>query len=401
VSEIERRSLELVPRFGAEGYEGSRVAARRRWAEERTGARLAHVGSFSIDSAAMRGNIENPIGAVQVPLGLAGPLRLEGENGREEYWVPLATTEGALVRSVERGMVAIARAGAARTAVWLDQNRITPSFVLADVVAARRFAEEVRRNFSRLAEIAATTTRRGSLVGLDCRPMGREVLVELRFDTADAHGMNMIAKAASAVCAWIQQHLGGGEVCLFSGAEGEKHASGSLLAGGKGKTVTADVRLPPRVVASVLQTTPEAISRLWRRTVRGHLASATLGYNGHLANALTALFIACGQDVANIANAALGITVFETDDDGSLYASVTLPSLTVGTVGGGSGQGTALECLSLLHCAGEGGSRRFAAIAAATALAGEISFAGALASGAFVAGHEAYGRNRPAVEGQP
>jgi hydroxymethylglutaryl-CoA reductase (NADPH) len=259
----------------------------------------------------------------------------------------------------------------------------------------------VRRSYPRLVEVAATTTQRGSLVAVDCRPVGREVLVELRFGTADAHGMNMIAKAAAAICAWIGEHFGAREVCLFSGAEGEKHASGSLLAGGKGKTVAADVRLPPQVVAGVLRTTAESVSRLWRRTVRGHLASATLGYNGHLANALTALFIACGQDVANIANAVLGITVFETEADGGLYASVALPSLTVGTVGGGCGQGTALECLSLLRCAGEGGARRFAAIAAATALAGEISFAAALAGGHFVAGHETYGRNRPPAEDQP
>jgi hydroxymethylglutaryl-CoA reductase (NADPH) len=120
-----------------------------------------------------------------------------------------------------------------------------------------------------------------------------------------------------------------------------------------------------------------------------------VGYNGHFANGLAAIFIACGQDVANLANAAVGTTQLELTEAGDLYASVVLPALTVGTVGGGTGEGTARECLELLGCAGAGGARKLAEIVAATLLAGELSLGAALAAGEFVDAHEEYGRNRP------
>ncbi|HET9227033.1 MAG TPA: 3-hydroxy-3-methylglutaryl-CoA reductase, partial [Thermoanaerobaculia bacterium] len=145
-----------------------------------------------------------------------------------------------------------------------------------------------------------------------------------------------------------------------------------------------------------LHTTPEGLADVWHRTVLGHLQAGSLGYNGHAANGLTALFIACGQDVANIANSAVAITSFEVVDGGDLYASVTLPSLVVATVGGGTGLGTARECLEMLGCFGSGKALKLAEIAAAVVLGGELSFGAAIASGEFVDAHEAYGRNRPA-----
>jgi hydroxymethylglutaryl-CoA reductase (NADPH) len=160
--------------------------------------------------------------------------------------------------------------------------------------------------------------------------------------------------------------------------------------------VIAGARLPARVVRAWLHSTPQEIAELWRHTVLGHLQSGSLGYNGHFANGLTALFIACGQDVANVVNSAVGITALEVTEEGDLHASVTLPSLTVATVGGGTGLGTARECLEMLGCAGTGGAPRLAEIVAATLLAGELSMGAAIASGEFVDAHETYGRNRPA-----
>ena len=186
---------------------------------------------------------------------------------------------------------------------------------------------------------------------------------------------------------------------VFSGGESEKRASGALFAGGKGKKVTAGVRIPARLVRAYLHTTPEGLADVWHHTALGHLQAGTLGYNGHVANGLTALFIACGQDVANIANSAVGITSFEVVEGGDLYASVTLPSLTVATVGGGTGLGTARECLEMLGCLGAGKAPKLAEIAAALVLGGELSFGAAIASGEFVAAHETYGRNRPAEAG--
>jgi hydroxymethylglutaryl-CoA reductase (NADPH) len=185
---------------------------------------------------------------------------------------------------------------------------------------------------------------------------------------------------------------------IFSGLSSEKRASGVLFSGGKGKKVTAGALVPARIVKAYLHTTPEQLIDMWQHTMLGHVQANAVGYNAHYANGLTAMFIACGQDVANVVNAATGITNFEMTADGDLYASVTLPSLTVATVGGGTGLGTSRECLDMLGCAGSGHAAKFAEIVAAMLLAGEISMGAAIASGEFVDAHETYGRNRPHLE---
>ncbi len=390
-----REPADLVPRFEGQGYEPEQVAARRRWIEERTGAALAHVGTHSVDSRVMRGNIENPIGAVQVPLGLAGPLLVEGEHARGVFYVPFATTEGALVRSYERGMVMLTRAGGVKVRVTRDENRISPVFMLGDVGEARDFCLRLQELLPELRAEAEATTRHGRLLRLEPRPVGREVMVHFCYSTGDAHGMNMIAYATDRACRWLMAQGLARSYMLFSGMESEKHASGSLFAGGKGKTVVAGAHLPARLVRAYLHIEPRQLAELWRNTVLGNLQAGTIGYNGHYANGLAAVFIACGQDVANLANAAVGTTQLELTPEGDLYASVTLPSLTVATVGGGTMEGTARECLEVLGCAGNGCARKLAEICAATLLAGELSLGAALAAGEFVDAHETYGRNRP------
>jgi hydroxymethylglutaryl-CoA reductase (NADPH) len=389
----------LVPRFEGQGYSAEEVAARRRWVEERTGARLDHVGAFSIPSEEMRGNIENPIGTVQVPVGVAGPLRIAGEHARGDFYVPFATTEGALLRSYERGMVTVTRAGGAVTRVLIDENRVSPVFLFDGVAEAAEFARRIPDHFEQIRAAAESTTRHGKLLRIEPRPLGREVVVLFAFSTGDAHGMNMIVKAMDHACRWIEENLTEPFAIrgryVFSGMESEKRASGALFAGGKGKKVIAGARIPARATRAYLHATPEQMVDVWHRTVLGHLQDATLGYNGHFANGLTALFIACGQDVANVANSAVGVTSLEIVEGGDLYASVTLPSLTVATVGGGTGLGTARECLEMIGCAGTGLAPKLAEIAAAMLLAGELSMCAAVASGEFVDAHETYGRNRP------
>lgn len=390
--------LRLVPRFKDQGYDGESIGRRRAWVEEKTGARLERVGAIAIDGESLRGNIENPIGAVAVPLGVAGPLRVLGEAAKGVFYVPLATTEGALVRSYERGMAMITRAGGAQARIYIDENRISPIFQLPDVAAAFEFAQALQLDFPRIKAAAEATTRHGKLLRLDCLPAGRKVIVDLQFHTADAHGMNMIVKAADAACRYILESRGGGRYLVFSGYTSEKKASGALLRGGKGKKVVAGCTFPASLVRAMLHVGPAEMAELWQHTVLGHLTAGALGYNGHYANGLAALFIATGQDVANVANSSVGVTHFEVTPEGGLFASVTLASLTIATVGGGTALGTSRECLEMLGCFGAGKARKLAEIAAATLLAGELSIAGAIASGEMVAAHESYGRNRPAEE---
>jgi hydroxymethylglutaryl-CoA reductase (NADPH) len=189
--------------------------------------------------------------------------------------------------------------------------------------------------------------------------------------------------------------LGARQYQIFSGFESEKRASGGLFTGGKGKKVTAGALLPSEILRLYLRASPQQFLSLWHHTVIGHMHAHTVGYNGHFANGLAAIFIACGQDVGNLPNCSVGMTNFEITESGDLYASVTLPSLTVATIGGGTGLGTATECLSLLRCDGVGSALKLAEIITAALLAGELSIGAAIISGEFVAAHEAYGRNRP------
>jgi len=293
-------------------------------------------------------------------------------------------------------MAALTRAGGSTTRLHIDENRVAPVFCFDDVSDAYEFVWNLHEEFEAIRTVAESTTRHGKLLRIECHPVGREVIVNFSYKTADAQGMNMIVKATEQACKWIMDHSRAKRFYVFSGFSSEKRASGSLLAGGKGKKVTAGALLPQEIVKSYLHTTPARLFDMWQHTVLGHMQANAIGYNGHYANGLAAIFIACGQDVANIANSAVGITNFEVTGDGDLYASVTLPSLTVATVGGGTGLGTSRECLEMLGCTGSGCAAKFAEIVAAAILAGELSMGSAIASEELVQAHESYGRNRPA-----
>jgi hydroxymethylglutaryl-CoA reductase (NADPH) len=386
---------DLLPRLKDQGYDPGRVRQRRVWIERRTATSLHHIGACSFDSEQMRGNIENPIGVAQVPMGVAGPVWVRGQHANGLFYVPMATSEGALIRSYERGMVSLTHAGGVQAAILEDENQITPTFFFEDVKSARGFAGWAQRSLPELRTIAATTTRHGQLNNLKCYQLGRQVLMNLGFTTGDAQGMNMMVKATEAVCRWIEEHYAGCRYDIFSGMSSEKRASGFVMGRGKGKRVTAGAFLPTELLQTYLRVTPEQLHRVWQNTVLGHLQAGTIGYNAHYANGLAAIFIATGQDVANVVNSACGITNFELDPAG-IYASVTLPALSVATVGGGTGLPTQREALEIMSCYGSNHARKLAEIVAATLLGGEISMGAALASGDFVSAHERYGRNRPA-----
>lgn len=385
---------DLLPRLKDGGYDAERVARRRAWVEERTGSSLPHIGGSSFDTNQLRGNIENAIGVAQVPVGVAGPLVVHGQHAEGVFYVPMATTEGALIRSYERGMVALSSVGGVQAAVLEDENHIAPSFFFPDVASARVFVDWANTHVEEMRTQAATTTTHGRLNRLQCYQVGRQVIVSLGFHTGDAQGMNMIAKSADAVCRWVRENYTGAECLLFSGMSSEKRASGFVLTRGKGKRVTAGAFLPARTLRMYLHVTPNELFHVWHSTVVGHLQAGALGYNAHCANGLAAIFIATGQDVANVVNSACALTVFELMEDG-LYVSATLPALSVATVGGGTGLPTQREALEMMGCVGNGKARKLAEIVAGAVLGGEISMGAAIASGEFVAAHEQYGRNRP------
>jgi len=291
-------------------------------------------------------------------------------------------------------MVALTKAGGVQTAVLVDENQMAPTFFFPGVEAASRFCEWAPQQLACMQEATSGTTRHGKLKSLQCLQSGRSVVLHLRFSTGDAQGMNMIAKATDAVCKWVKSNYETSGHFLFSGMCSEKRPSGFIMTRGKGKRVTAGCLLTHDVLRIYLHVTADQLFRVWQSTVMGHLQAGAVGYNAHAANGLTAIFIATGQDVANVVNSACAMTCFEPHADG-LYVSTTLPSLSVATVGGGTALPTPREALGIMGCQGSGKARKLAEVVAAAILGGEISMGAAIASDEFVEAHERYGRNRP------
>ena len=383
-----------VPR-AADDYTRDQAVRRRDFVREQVGADLTHVGSYSLDPATLPGNVENFIGVAQVPIGLAGPLVIDGEEAKGDFYVPLATTEGTLVASYNRGMGLLARSGGVTTTVVSESMQRAPVFLFDDARGARDFGEWLQEHFAAIKEAAEATTSIGRLVEIQQFPVGPNLYTRFCYTTGDAAGQNMTGKATFAACEWIVATHGSARYILSGSMDTDKKHSHVNQLLGRGRRVVAEATIPAAVMREAVGVDPATMFRARQiQTVGGYLAgTAYLG--AHAANGLTALFIATGQDVANVAEAHTGITYSQLLDNGDFYWSITLPALIVGTYGGGTGLATQRECLELLGCYGTGGARRFAEICAATVLAGDVSLAGAVLAGDWVSSHDRLGRNRP------
>jgi hydroxymethylglutaryl-CoA reductase (NADPH) len=390
-----------VPRAeGAADYTAEMAARRRDFVEEVTGVRLTHVGARTADPAGLRGNVENVIGAAQVPIGLAGPLLVCGEHVDEEVWVPLATTEGTLVASYNRGMRLLTAAGGVRATVVDDRMQRAPVFVCADARAARELGAWIAEHQREVAAAAEATTAVGRLVEIEQYAVGPLRYLRLDFTTGDAAGQNMVGRAAAAACEWIRTHHPDAPAYVLSGAidTDKKHSQLNVLRT-RGKRVVAEARIPGDLLREHLGVTAEQLFHMRQVSQAGGVLAGTANNGAHAANGLTALFIATGQDVANVAESHAGIVYSQLADDG-YYWSITLPALIVATVGGGTGLPTQRECLEVLGCSGPGKVRRLAEICAGVVLAGEVSLSAAVLAGDWVSSHERFGRNRLAGTGE-
>ena len=374
------------------------IELRRAAVSELTGLEFSHINNYSFDIEKVTDrNIENMIGAVQVPLGVAGPLHINGEYANGEFYIPLATTEGALVASAHRGCSVITACGGANARIFDDKMTRAPVFRVNDVKEAKNLVGWVRDNFPRLKEKAEETTHFGKLLSIEPFVAGRSVYLRFAFDTKDAMGMNMVTIATDAAVDLILSENDAELVALSGNMCTDKKPAAINAITGKGKTVSADVVLNREIIREKLKTTPEKMAEVnYRKNLVGSARAGSLGFNAHAANIAAAIFIACGQDAAHVVEASNAMTLMELTDDG-LYCSVTLPSLAVGTVGGGTGIGAQHECLSMLGAAGSGdppgaNSKKLAEIVAATVLAGEISLIGALAARHLAKAHAELGR---------
>lgn len=389
-----RAPLPPIPRDSVDDYTpaaaGTRLAL---W--KSAGAPLpAHIAGAPVPHAQARGKIENLVGFAQVPLGIAGPLTCDTSKGIRHVYIPLATTEGAMVASYSRGMKLVAAGGGARARVLREGLTQNPVLVYADNRAAEAAAHKAAKSLARWQKLVARQTRHGALVKIEPRTIGRRLVLQLWFTTGDAIGINMAARAADTLSADLAQRTAALERHVH-GQDVEKRANARALVEGRGRSVVAEAVIPRSALAELGRTTPEAMVAILETYRVGYAELGTQNWLIQAANGLAGLFLACGQDLAYVVECATGQLDFAITDDGDLYASVHMPSMLVGTVGGGSGQGTAWECLQLLGCAGEGGANTLAELAAATVLSGEVSLMAAFTAGEFVAAHERLGRNRP------
>jgi hydroxymethylglutaryl-CoA reductase (NADPH) len=376
-------------------YTRDMAEARRQYIEAATGVRLPHLGAYSFDPELTRGNIENFSGVAQIPIGFAGPLRVNGEHAQGEFIIPLATTEGTLVASYNRGMKVLNLSGGVTCTVSGDCMQRAPVFVFDSAREARAFRDWVDAHIEEIRRVAEATSRVAKLLFIETYLSNKFAYLRFNYATGDAAGQNMVGRATFAACEWLRAKAPAiRRFYLESNFATDKKASHVNMMRTRGKRVTAEAVIPRGILREHLRVDPE--------TLQGHAGVANVGAllsgtnnNGlHSANAITALFIATGQDVANVAEGSAALVYSELTPEADFYMSITLPSLIVATHGGGTGLATQRECLEILGCYGVGKVNKLAEIVAGVVLAGEISLAAAISSLEWVSAHERYGRHR-------
>ena len=341
-------------------------------------------------------NIENLVGFAQVPVAVIGPLRTNGVEAHGDFFVPMATTEGALVASFHRGAYVISNAGGAATMCLTETISRAPCFVFKTTFDACCFLEFAMQESATFQERISKTSGHCRFIELRSALAGRNLFLGFDYQTGDAAGQNMVTIATEALCRHLvdKSTLKPERWYVEGNMSGDKKATMLSFLSARGKKVIAEVVIPAKLLKKIIHVTPLQMVQYGHAALLGGTQSGSIGVQGHYANALAALFIACGQDVACVSEAATGLTDMDITEQGDLYASVTLPNVIVGTVGGGTHLPTAHECLGMLGCVGKGTARKFAEICTATILAGEISIMGALASGGFASAHAKYARGK-------
>ena len=340
-------------------------------------------------------NIENMIGTVKIPVGIAGPLRINGLYADGDYHIPMATSEAALVASYARGAYVATKAGGISTAVLYEGVLRTPAFTFDTLLEAGMFIDWVVGNTGLLKEAAEATTNHGKLTSLEPVIDNNVAFLLCRYTTGDAAGQNMVTIATNALCETIAEH------CpvpikrwyVEGNFSGDKKASSLGTITGRGRKVSAAVTLPDALIEKALHTTTDDMLDYARVANLGALLSGQLGAQAHYANGLAAFYIATGQDAACVAESAVGFTRMERRE-GGLFCSVTMPNILVGSVGGGTSLPSQTAGLNILGLKGAGHGAALAEVTAALCLCGEISIVAAMAAGHFTRAHDSLARGR-------
>lgn len=390
-----KKELDHIPRHPEHDYDESMIERRREYLADFTGKQPQHLALPTYEPAVLEGNCEHFVGVAQVPLGIAGPIHINGTHAQGNFLVPLATTEGTLVASYNRGIKLLNKCGGVQCTVQEEAMQRAPCFVLENAREGVKFREWLQKNLEEIRKHAESTTSHGRLLDIETYLVGKFVYTRFNYATGDAAGQNMVTLATYVACNWIVQAYPGVEKwALESNMATDKKPSMLNMLHTRGKRVTAEVVLKKEVLQQEFRADPEQLNYFKRIGEIGSYLSGSLNNSLHAANALAAMFIATGQDVANVAESCMGIGYSELTPEGDLYVSITLPSLIVATYGGGTGIPAQREWLEMMDCYGAGKAKKFAEVVAGVVLAGELSLGMAVVSLEWVSSHEAYGRNR-------
>ena len=384
-----------IPRDSSNDYTEKMAQQRREFVADNTAVSLDNIAHYSVDPAVTAGNIENFIGVAQVPMGLVGPLAVNGEHASGDFYVPMATSEGTLIASYNRGAQLLRASGGATVTVIDDAMQRAPVFIFDDARQARDFGVWVEQHFAQIAEQAQTTTKSGKLRDIQQFAAARMRYLRFNFTTGDAAGQNMVGKATFVACEWIVANYPGIKRYMLSGAmdTDKKHSQLNTLYS-RGKRVIAEITIPNSLLQKTMNISAQALYKARSINQIGSFMAGSTNTGAHSANGITAVFIATGQDVANVAESSAALVYADLDDNGDYYLSITIPSLIVATYGGGTGLPTQQECLKMLGCDGAGKVHKLAEIIGATVLAGEVSLMSAVLAGDWVTSHDELGRNR-------
>jgi hydroxymethylglutaryl-CoA reductase (NADPH) len=382
-------------------YRATEAAAIRREALERlSGVKLDAIGHHSFDTnLAAKRNCENMIGVAQVPMGIVGPLTVHGEHIDGDVWVPMATTEGALLASINRGCTAIRQAGGA--AVHVDDVGMTraPVFRTESHRETREFLAWIQDHEDDIRSVASGTSRFLKLTEVRPFTFGTTIFLRFRFTTGDAMGMNMATIACDRIVRdLIEPKTGIPCVALSGNYCVDKKAASVNFNEGRGKRIHAEVVLDAAVLRDTLKTDAASLIEVqYRKNLLGSIASGSMGYNAHFANVLSAVFLATGQDPAHVVGGSTGVTCMEPRPNGSVYASIFIPDAPLGAIGGGMSLNTQSEALRILGVVPDPerpghAAMRLAEIVGAAVLAGELSLMAAFTSSDLARAHERLGR---------
>jgi len=388
-------SRSRIPRDKNNDHTPEMASRRAAFIQETTGSKLDTVSNYTINPAVTNGNIENFIGAAQVPIGVAGPLKMAGEYAQGDFYIPMATTEGTLVASYSRGMRVISECGGAKTTVVKHSMQRAPVFLFDNALEAREFGKWLNEHIEDLRGVVSAAVDVPELTEIEQYVVSNMLYTRFCYTTGDAAGQNMTGKATLYACEWVRaNHPAKPRYILSGNIDTDKKHSAMNMIQTRGKRVVAEFILKRDVARELLRIETEWLYKYRQiASVGTHLAGGA--YSGaHAANGIAAMFIATGQDAANVAESHAGLNYGELLDNGDFYWSVTLPAMICATYGGGTGLQTQRECLEMMDCYGTGKADKLAEIIAAVVLAGDVSLSSAILAHEWVSSHEQMGRNR-------